>query len=90
MLLKGNRKWERSSQWLLVGKYVIFPFLLEGEGKGADKIAGIFGKRCQSYYFQRHIVLLYRYKKRHMHISINVVPQLIRYCGIDIRADTKK
>ena len=44
MLLKGNRKWERSSQWLFVGKYVIFQFLLEGEGKGADKFAGIFGE----------------------------------------------
>ena len=43
MIVKGNRKWERSSQWLLVGKYVIFLFLLEGEGKGADKIAGFFG-----------------------------------------------
>ena len=44
MLLKGNRKWERSSQWLFVGKYVIFLFLLEGEDKGADIIAGIFGE----------------------------------------------
>lgn len=44
MLLKGNRKWDRSSQWLFVGKYVILLFLLKGEGKGADIIAGIFGE----------------------------------------------